>query len=179
MPPFYPTYFLSNMSRPRTDPVVPAITAEAARSALEPISYEEYMENDYQLKVGTEFDMKVLYVVYLVARGDFIALTNFLDAHEPEERMQLINTSTMGSYFGNTLHAATYWNTGHEALAIYRYLKANGATAFRDYYDALPWELRGILYIHPLTGVNLGHRMLEEFQETYADIRQHMGDMTG
>ena len=167
------------MSSIRTDSVfIPAITAEAARSALDPISYEEYMANDYQLKVGSEFDIRALYVVYLVARGDFIALTNFLDAFEPQERTELINTRSMGAYFGNTLHVAAYWNTGHEALAIYRYLKANGAAAFRDHYDALPWEQRGILYIHPLTGVNLGHRIVAEFEETHADIRQHMGEET-
>jgi hypothetical protein len=125
---------------------------------------------------GSE-ESATLYTHYLVARGDFVQLTTYLDSWDPEARARIVNTPHYETYFGNTLHTCAYWNTGHNALAIYRYLVANGATPMLDHYDEYPWQMNGSLWICPVRGYRIGQRRASapEFTETLAEIERHFG----
>ena len=124
----------------------------------------------------TEQEKTILYTHYLVARGDFNGLVDFLAAFSDEERAAIVNATLYNTYWGNTLHTCAYWNTGDNALAIYRYLDAAGARPVLDYYDDYPWNTTGIVYACPIRGLNIAHdhdRDNDEFAETHADIERY------
>lgn len=126
----------------------------------------------------SHFERMVIYTHFLVARGKFVDIVEFLDAMPEDMRRRVVNHAMYHTWWGNTLNMCLYWNTGHDALGIYRYLVNCGAVAIRDYYGQYPWDQGGSRYICPLryTDVTPGHwRNPEEFAETCADVLRFFG----
>jgi hypothetical protein len=157
------------------------ILSSVARSYLPPLSLELAAER-MGVGVETDFARTVVYTHYLVARGDFNALVDFLDAKSADERDRIVNHAVYETYWGNVLHTCLYWNTGTGALNIYRYLVGCGARAVHDYYEQYPWEQDGSHYICPLRGFDVAtdfHREPAEFAQTYADVQRFFGPAGG
>lgn len=154
------------------------IDASVARSYLPPLSLElaiERMEADQSF---TEFERSVIYTHYLVARGDFEGLVEFLSSKSGDVRCDIVNHTMHHTWYGNTLNTCTYWNTGLNALTIYRYLVENGARAATDYYGNFPWSVSGGVFICPLRGTNIApgfNRNREEFITTYDEVHRYFG----
>jgi hypothetical protein len=123
----------------------------------------------------SELEQDILYTHYLVARGDFSALVDYLDSLDADTRRTMVNTPLYDTYMGTTLHTCAYWNTGLTALAIYRYLVGAGATPLRDSYNDLPWEVRGSRWICPVRGfaVSTDRRQDVEFAWTHEEIERY------
>lgn len=156
----------------------PTISSIVAQSLLPRLTYEQADAILSSRQLYSEHEKMVLYTHYLVARGHFGDLADYLDRLDASERRAIVNDALYDTYWGNALHACAYWNTGENALAIYRYLDAAGARPTRDYYEQLPWEVAGILYICPLRGRNVAdgyERDCDEFNETHADIQRFFG----
>lgn len=151
------------------------LSSSQARSSLSYIPYSLILNSPGELE-----DLKIKYVHHLVAYGDLGDLRAHLDALPEDEARYLVNTGLYDTWFGNTLHAAAYWNTGESALAIFAYLMSKGATFMLDYYGDSPWTISGCSYISPISGVVLGNRDVEEFVETHAALRtQYSGEGAG
>ena len=152
------------------------ISAVEARGRLPVLSIEEAIailnvRNEY-----TDFEKSVLYTHYIIARGDFSGLVDFLNGFDVEERRRIANATLHDTWYGNVLHTCLYWNTGANALNIYRYLvNCAGAIPCLDYYDQYPWAYDADSYIHPLIGDNIAdgfRRNITEFAETYVDVQR-------
>lgn len=150
------------------------IPSAVARSLLPTFRFAEV---DALLNARGDYDeatKRILYAHYLVARGDFNGLVDYLSEFDPVQAAAIVNDSVYETYFGNTLNTCAYWNTGHEALALYRLLTAMGARAYRDYYGDLPWTVNGGSYVCPLRGVNVSpgyERDPHEFEITHSEIK--------
>lgn len=119
-------------------------------------------------------DAELIYLNHLVSRGDLSAVAEFLEGRSPEERQQLVNNTSYHTHFGNSLHACAYWNTGETALEMFAYLIECGARPIRDYYENLPWEMNGILYVPvvPIRGIDEPHqRNRADFVGTHRELR--------
>jgi hypothetical protein len=157
---------------------VPTIPSVVAQSLLPCFTYEQADAILTSRSHYSEHEKMVLYTHYLVARGHFGDLTDYLDRLDSAERRSIVDDALYDTYWGNTLHTCAYWNTGEGALAIYRYLDAAGARPTRDYYGDFPWEAGGIVYACPLRGLNVtdgNNRDNDEFTETHADIQRYFG----
>jgi hypothetical protein len=167
---------MSSSSEPAT------MTATTARSFLPPLTFtaaETYINRRGEY---SPLEHAALYTHYLVARGDFHAIVDFLDALAPSERQNIVNHVMYDTWWGNTLHTCLYWNTGHNALNIYRYLVGCGATPVKDYYEQYPWEMDGSQYVCPLRGHNVCmgiERDSAEFASTHADVLRFFGPAAG
>jgi len=167
-------------SSPESSPSpLDCLSATCARAALPPLTVEVALGHlrNRGVHMDNAEEEATLFAHYLVARGDFQGLVSYLDAWEPEARARIVDTPHYETYFGNTLHTCAYWNTGHDALAIYRYLVSCGATAFKDYYHNYPWQVDGVMWPCPVRGYRVGNRHAgaEEFAETQAEIERYFG----
>lgn len=143
-----------------------SLSPSQARASLPYIPYSLVLTTPGELG-----DLKIKYVHHLVARGDLVDLRAHLDALPDDEARHLVDTGLYDTWFGNTLHAAAYWNTGESALPIFAYLVSKGATFMRDYYGDYPWAVSGCSYISPLSGAVVGDRDATEFVETHEALR--------
>ncbi len=171
-------------SSPESSPSpLDCLSAAEARDRLPPLCVVVALEHlrNRGVALGNAEEEATLFAHYLVARGDFQGLVTYLDAWEPEARARIVDTPHYETYFGNTLHTCAYWNTGHDALAIYRYLVSCGATVFKDYYDNYPWQVDGVMWPCPVRGYRIGQRRASapEFAETQAEIERYFGLPTG
>lgn len=154
----------------------PTLSSVVAQSLLPRLTYEQADAILTSRGHYSEHEKMVLYTHYLVARGHFGDLTGYLDCLDAEERRGIVNDALYDTYWGSTLHACAYWNTGEGALAIYRYLDAAGARPTHDYYEQFPWEVAGAIYVCPLRSRNVAdgyERDCDEFNETHADIQRY------
>jgi hypothetical protein len=154
------------------------IDSSVARSYLPALSLENAVELMDRRDTLNDFDRTVIYTHYLIARGDFSSIVDFLELKTADERHRIVNHTMDQTWNGNTLHTCLYWNTGANALNIYRYLHNCGAVPVRDYYEQYPWSMDGVVYICPLRGFNVvpGHdRNPAEFRTTYAEVLRHFG----
>jgi hypothetical protein len=153
--------------------------AETARSLLPVMSVGEAFAILDARAEYTLFQKQLLYTHYLIARGDFNGVIDYIYQFDDEMRGYLLNDSLYETWFGNTLHTCAYWNTGTEALNLYRQLVEAGAYPCRDYYDELPWEQHGTVYVNFITNANLtsdgSERCLREFDISYMDIHRFFG----
>ena len=149
------------------------ISASAARARLPALSYDDY------LVIATcPADIRdLMYVHYLVARGDLDALIAHMSTMSSERQHQLVDGTDYHTYWGNTLHTCCYWNTGYAALVMYRYLVSLGAKPRHDYYDSMPWEVSGIVFSCPARGVRVTEleRDPREFADGHAMIQNYFG----
>lgn len=151
------------------------ILSAIARTLLHPMTFAEASAILEARGPYSEQEKAILYTHYLVARGDFGGLVDYLSAFSDAERATIVDAQLYDTYWGNTLHTCAYWNTGDNALAIYRYLDAAGAQPILDYYDDYPWNVGGVVYACPIRGMNIAldhDRDDDEFAETHADIER-------
>jgi hypothetical protein len=156
------------------EPVTPTISAAEARALLPAVSFDDFVaHSSYEPDI-----QELMYVHYLVARGNIDDLINYLSPLSLERQHALVDGTDYATYWGNTLHACAYWNTGYESLVMYRYLVSLGAKPRHDYYEQMPWEVNGVLYVCPMRGRDIAegyHRDLTEFDAGHAMIQAHFG----
>jgi hypothetical protein len=127
-----------------------------------------------------QLDVHVVYLSYLVAKGlinDVIAFIHLLG----EDATEVINSTHELLYDGTVLHIALYYNTDYVGKALFSILRLHGAVYKLNYYEQYPWEQLGeCLWIHPLTGKELGTRNEEEFVNVYNEIvaEYHLSDLS-
>ena len=133
---------------------------------------------------GDEVDdltVDALYLGNLCARGDLDGVKKFLretEEKEPEELDNILNHCPQEQWYGNCLHMVANWNTGDKALEMFDILFEHGAKLYENYYDHLPWEKTGGLFITPITQSTLGKRNPAEFSSTKDDLCEIYGDPT-
>jgi hypothetical protein len=156
---------------------MPFISSECARSLLPSLPFDTVSEMlDFRNTGLSPMEKTVLYLHYLVARGVVQEVVDYLDSLEPDTKFTVVNETLYQTYFGNVLHTCAYWNPTYDGLVIYRHLISAGARPVRDYYDNLPWEVDGSVYVCPLRGNNVSDgddRCADEFTEFHTDIKRH------
>lgn len=156
---------------------MPFISSECARSLLPSLPFTTVSEMLDFHNVGLTPDEKMaLYLNYLVARGVVQEVIDYLDSLDPDTKVELVNAALYQTYFGTVLHTCAYWNPTYDGLVIYRHLVSAGARPVRDYYDHLPWEVDGTVYVCPMRGKNVSEgdeRCADEFITFHQDIKRH------
>ena len=160
--------------------ILTPLTTEDVKNTLLPATINEIRDMMTNRGYDTpQLDVHIVYLSYLVAQGlinDVIAFIHLLG----EEAHEVINSTHELLYGGTVLHTALYFNTDYVGKALFSILRLNGALYKLNYYEQYPWEqLGGCLWIHPLTGKQLGTRNDEEFVNVYHDIinEYHLSDM--
>ena len=116
-----------------------------------------------------DLTVRALYLGNLCALGDLAGVKRFLretEDKEPEVLDNILNHRPIEQWNGNCLHMVCNWNTGEKALEMFDILFEHGAKIYENYYDQLPWEKTGGLFIAPITQSTLGKRNPAEFSST-------------
>ena len=125
----------------------------------------------------SSFDQKLIYLGYLIARGQFEVTSYFLtDLYDnnQEELVKLVNTSHELFWDGTVLNFALYYNAGQQGMEFFELLCSRGARFLKDGYGLFPWQQLGtLLWLFPLSSksdIDLGERNDHEFEFLYQDI---------
>lgn len=173
------------MSNSVSEALSSTVTAAEARAALPALSYGHLCELlAFQCTVSTaDIPTKrsdLLYLHYLISRGNFTAVQEFLEGFDEVNKYRLVNDTDFNTHMGNTLHTCAYWNTGDAAVEMFDYLVSCGAKPIRNYYGDLPWGMyNGIKYVpivNPL-GIEPQSRNSDEFTDTYGILEDRYNDI--
>ena len=126
----------------------------------------------------------LLYLHHLISRGNLAHVRDFLDGFSDVERRHLVNATDYHTHFGNTLHTCAYWNTGvwneetGATLEMFDFLVECGAKPIRNFYENLPWEQKGIVYVPVVPNVCESMvRKSDDFADTYTYLKVQYEDI--
>lgn len=155
---------MSSISPSEAREALPVLSMGNIRAALRRSLTDE--------EVVLQSQVDLLYLHYLICRGDFPNVRDFLESFPDAERCTLVNATDYHTHFGNTLHTCAYWNTGEAALEMFAYLVECGAQPIRNSYMNLPWEQNAILYVSVVPGDSVTQaRNPDDFVDTYTLLR--------
>lgn len=159
-----------------------SVTAAEARAALPVLSYGQLCELLAFQGAESPADIPtarsdLLHLHYLISRGDFEAVKEFLEGFNENNKCRLVNDIDFNTHMGNSLNTCAYWNTDVE---MFHYLVSCGAKPIRNYYGNLPWEMvNGINYV-PIVNLpgreSLG-RNIAEFTGVYTILEDRYSDI--
>ena len=123
-------------------------------------------------------EQRLIYLAYLIARGQFEDTSHFLNDvyhNNRDEVILLLNTPHELFWDGTVLNFALYYNSGQRGMDFFELLYSRGALPLRDGYHLFPWQQLGkMIWMLPLQNnrelIDLGERDDQEFQELYNDI---------
>lgn len=115
------------------------LTCEEAQSMLPVLTFAQMQEKSSSYNV--------MYLAYLVARGEINDVIAFLYDKDEEELEFILNGQPDELCLGTVLHVAMYWNPTNDITnLLYEY----GADPLTDYYGKYPWDVaRSKTWVHP------------------------------
>ena len=144
------------------------ITVTEAQTTVPALTIEDIMDRYHLDNCNPELYM--LYISNLVMRGKLEDAKNYIATLPVDFVREVVNTTSYHTYYGTVLHVLLYWNNNREALDFYKVLTSLGARPIQDYYNQLPWEQTGILYV--VDGYQTeNNRIQEEFTWLYEQIQ--------
>jgi hypothetical protein len=122
----------------------------------------------------TDFDIKLMYLMYLITKGDFENTCYFLtDVYDnnPDEVKELVSTTHPLFHGGSVLHIALYWNAGQRGIEFFELFVSYGAHYIENDAGYYAWEQFGGIWSTPFDIIEYGVRMQSEFDEGYEELR--------
>ena len=151
------------LSSEQVKPLIQPCTVEQIRNQMIHLYGNHYKDDDLTISV--------LYLGYLLARGDIEEIQNFIEEYK-DNLIVIINTQQPEFYGGTVLHMSQYWNSGQLGIDLFELLYNHGAIPIQDEYNQFPWEQNGdtMVWVHPF-GHSIGIRHNAEFIQSYEYLK--------